>query len=113
MNDDFMSKATAQARELQQKLTEAMSKSQEQAKPYMDQALKQADELRETLLDHAKRSADLTHEQTTKALDQINEAIKSGTEAMRTQADASRPFMDDFFARARDAANHVTKTFTK
>jgi hypothetical protein len=113
MNDDFFSKAAAQARELQQKLTEAMTKSQEQAKPFMDQAMKQADDLRDTLVDHAKRSADLTHEQTTKALDQLNAAMKAGSEAMRANAESARPFMEDFFNRARDAADQVRKNFEK
>jgi F0F1-type ATP synthase membrane subunit b/b' len=113
MTDDFMNKAAAQARELQEKLAEAMSKGHEQAKPYVDQAMKHADELRDTLIDHAKRSADITHEQTNKALDQLNEAMKSGGEAMRAHAEAARPFMDDFFAKAREAASQVRKTFEK
>ena len=113
MNDEFFRKASEQARDLQRKLTEAMAKGHEQAKPFMDQAMKQADELRDTLNEHAKRSADLTHDQTNKALDQLNAAMKSGSEAMRAHAEAARPFMEDFFTKARDAANQVQKTFEK
>lgn len=84
MNDDLKAKAAAQARELAQKLNEAMA---------------QADELRGTLIDHAKRSADRTHEQTTKALDRVNETLTSEN-------------VKDFLTRARDAANDVAKHFT-
>jgi len=108
-----MKKALDQARDLQQRIAEAMSKSNEQAKPYVDQAMQQADALRETLIQQGQRSADLTHEQTTRALDQLNAAMKAGSEAMRAQAEAARPFMDDFFKRARDAADDVTKNFRR
>jgi hypothetical protein len=113
MNEDFMKKAVDQARDLQQKIAEAMSKGQEQAQPFVEQTMKQADALRETLVEHGKRSADLTHEQTTKALDDLNHAMKAGSEAMRAQTEAARPLINDFFARAREAADHVTKTFKK
>lgn len=113
MTDDFMAQAIAQARELQQKISEAVLKGQEHAKPYLEQTMKQADALRETLILQARRSADVTHEQTDKALDELNTAMKAGSEALRTHAEAAKPYFDQFFEQARQAADQVTKTFTK
>ncbi|MHB8147732.1 MAG: hypothetical protein ACYDGM_10805 [Vulcanimicrobiaceae bacterium] len=113
MNDDVMRKVIEQAKELQQKVTDAMTKGQEQAQPYMEQAMKQADVLRQTLLTHARDSADSTHEQTNQALDQLDAALKSGAEALKAQASAAKPLFDTFLRNAREAVDHVSKTFEK
>ena len=113
MNDDVMRKVMEQAKDLQQKVTEAMAKGQEQAKPYVEQAMKQADTLRATLITHARDSADSTHEQTNQALDQLDTALKSGSEALKAQATAAKPLFDTFLRSARAAVDHVSKTFEK
>lgn len=66
--DDFMNKAMEQARELQDRIAQALSDS---------------DKLRETLLDQAKQSADVTNEQTKAALDNLETAMKSGSEFLQ------------------------------
>ncbi|MGB6987111.1 MAG: hypothetical protein WBD74_14155 [Candidatus Aquilonibacter sp.] len=66
--DDFMNKAMEQARELQNRIAEALGDS---------------DKLRETLMDQAKQSADVTSEQTKAALDNLDAAMKSGTEFLQ------------------------------
>jgi hypothetical protein len=67
-NDDFMTKAMEQARELQNRIAQALSDS---------------DKLRETLMDQAKQSADMTNEQTKTALDNLEAAMKSGSEFLQ------------------------------
>ena len=113
MNDDFVTQALAQARELQQRVTETLLKGQEHAKPYLEQSMKHAEALRETLLLQARRSADVTHEQTNKALDELNAAMKAGSEAMHAQSAAAAPLISEFVKQARDAAEQVTKIFGK
>lgn len=66
--DDFMNKAMEQARELQNRIAQALGDS---------------DKLRETLMDQAKQSADITNEQTKAALDNLDAAMKSGTEFLQ------------------------------
>lgn len=99
MNDDIIEKMRAQARDLQKQISEAMAKGNEQSAPYVERARKEAENLRETLMQHARQSAALTNEQTTKALDDLNSAMKSGTEA--------------FFTRAREVADQISKAFEK
>ena len=66
--DDFMNKAMEQARELQNRIAQALGDS---------------DKLRETLMDQAKQSADVTSEQTKTALDNLEAAMKSGSEYLQ------------------------------
>jgi hypothetical protein len=66
--DDFMNKAIEQARELQNRIAQALGDS---------------DKLRETLMSQAKQSADVTNEQTKAALDNLDAAMKSGTEYLQ------------------------------
>jgi hypothetical protein len=66
--DDFMKQAMEQARELQNRIAQALGDS---------------DKLRETLMDQAKQSADVTNEQTKAALDNLEAAMKSGSEFLQ------------------------------
>jgi predicted DNA-binding transcriptional regulator YafY len=67
-SDDFMTKAMEQARELQAKIAQALGDS---------------DKLRETLVQEARTSADATNEQTKAALDNLESAMKSGSEFLQ------------------------------
>ncbi|HEX8806830.1 MAG TPA: hypothetical protein VF741_07765 [Candidatus Aquilonibacter sp.] len=67
-SDDFMTKAMEQARELQNRIAQAIGDS---------------DKLRATLMDQAKQSADVTNEQTKAALDNLEAAMKSGSEFLQ------------------------------
>jgi hypothetical protein len=67
-SDDFMTKAMEQAKELQAKIAQALGES---------------DKLRETLIDQARQSADVTNEQTKTALDNLESAMKSGSEFLQ------------------------------
>jgi hypothetical protein len=64
-SDDFVAKAMEQAKELQAKIAQALGES---------------DKLRDTLLEQARQSADVTNEQTKTALDNLESAMKSGSE---------------------------------
>ena len=68
-NDDFLNKALEQARELQEKIAAAIGDS---------------DKFRETIMEHARNSADATHEQTKAALDNLEAAMKNGSEFLAT-----------------------------
>jgi hypothetical protein len=63
-----MTKAMEQARELQAKIAQALGDS---------------DKLRATLIDEARQSADVTNEQTKAALDNLESAMKSGSEFLQ------------------------------
>ncbi|MGA8841620.1 MAG: hypothetical protein WB491_14125 [Candidatus Aquilonibacter sp.] len=67
-SDDFMTKAMEQAKELQAKIAQALGES---------------DKLRDTLMEQARQSADVTNEQTKAALDNLESAMKSGSEFLQ------------------------------
>ena len=67
-SDDFMEKAMQQARELQAKISQALSES---------------DKFRATLMENARASADATNEQTKAAIDNLEEAMKSGSDFLQ------------------------------
>jgi 2-oxo-4-hydroxy-4-carboxy--5-ureidoimidazoline (OHCU) decarboxylase len=66
-DDDFTARARAQAKELQERIA---------------QALRESDTLRETLIAQAKHSADLANEQTKAGLDALESAMKTGSETL-------------------------------
>ena len=106
MNEDILRKMADQARDLQQRIGEAIAKGHEQAQPYLEQAMKQAGDLRETIVKQARESANVTHDQTNQTLTNLDAAMKSSTEA-------TKPLMDSFFAKAREAADQASKAFEK
>ena len=67
-SDDFMNKAMEQAKELQARIA---------------QALNDSDKLRATLMEQAKQSADETNVQTKAALDNLESAMKSGSDYLQ------------------------------
>jgi hypothetical protein len=66
--DDFMAKAMQQAKELQARISQALAES---------------DKLRATLMEDARVSADATNEQTKTAIDNLESAMKSGSEFLQ------------------------------
>lgn|GEM_PF-5168512 len=67
-NDDFMKAAMEQARELQARIAQALADS---------------DKFRSALVEQARQSAGETHEQTKTALDNLESAMKSGSEFLQ------------------------------
>ena len=63
--DDYVKKMFEQARELQEKIAQAIGES---------------DKFREALVEQARKSADATHEQTKAAIDNLEAAMKTGSE---------------------------------
>jgi len=63
-----MAKAMEQARELQAKIAQAIGES---------------DKLRDVLMEQARQSADATNEQTKAALDNLESAMKTGSEFLQ------------------------------
>ena len=66
--DEFMEKAMQQARELQTKIAQALSES---------------DKLRATLMENARESADQANEQTKAAIDNLEAAMRSGSDFLQ------------------------------
>lgn len=66
--DEFMTKAMQQAKELQAKISQALAES---------------DKLRATLIESARTSADLTTEQTKTAIDNLETAMRSGSDFLQ------------------------------
>ncbi len=67
-DDDYINQVMQHARELQAKIAQAISES---------------DKMRETLMEQARRSADATYEQTKAALDNLETAMKTGSEYLQ------------------------------
>jgi F0F1-type ATP synthase membrane subunit b/b' len=66
--DEFIEKAMQQARELQARIA---------------QALDESDKLRATLMENARSTADETNEQTKAAIDNLEAAMRSGSEFLQ------------------------------
>jgi truncated hemoglobin YjbI len=65
MNDDFSKTMQQQAKELQERFAAAM---------------RDTEKYRDALMQQARQSADMTHEQTKAAIDNLESAMKSGSE---------------------------------
>jgi hypothetical protein len=66
-SDDYMKRMLEHARELQDKIGQAIGES---------------DKFRDALVEQARQSADATHEQTKAAIDNLESAMKTGSEAI-------------------------------
>jgi ABC-type transporter Mla subunit MlaD len=100
MNDDFMEQMLRQAKELQAKLAEAAAKTQEQAKPYIDDALEHTKKMSDVVAEKMRDSAIVTNEQTQRALETMQQALKN-----------AQPHVDSFIESARKAANDLVSSF--
>jgi F0F1-type ATP synthase membrane subunit b/b' len=100
MNDDFMEQMLRQAKDLQAKIAEAASKTHEQAKPYIDDAIAQTKKMNDEVADRMRDSAGLTNEQTRRALEKMQQALKD-----------AQPHVDSFIESARKAAADVVASF--
>ncbi|MGH7709341.1 MAG: hypothetical protein ACREM8_02675 [Vulcanimicrobiaceae bacterium] len=88
--NDALERALAQARELQHSLNEAVNKTAEQMRPILQESVKNAQELQATLTKHAAETSQITAKQTQATVDQLQEFIKIGSQAMRDSAEQTR-----------------------
>jgi ABC-type transporter Mla subunit MlaD len=100
MNEDFMEQMLRQAKELQAKVTEAANKTHEQAKPFIDDALEHTKKMSDVVADKMRDSAVVTNEQTQRALETMQQALKD-----------AQPHVDSFIGKARKAAADVVSSF--
>ncbi len=100
---DFSERIIAQARDLQNKVTQAASQSAEQMKPFIEQSMATAGELQKTLAEHASKTAALNQEYTNRALGHLSELMKLGSEAMRANGEQARAMAKDMVDHARRA----------
>ena len=95
-----MEQMLRQAKDLQSKLAEAATKTQEQAKPYIDEAIATSKKMGDHLADRMRDSAVLTNEQTQQALETMRGALKD-----------AQPHLESFVEIARKAASDVLAQF--
>ena len=88
--NDAMTRALAQARELQNQAIEAANKAAEQMKPHIQKSLENAKELQATLNEHAAESGEAASKHAQVALGHLNDYIRLGSAAMRESAEATR-----------------------
>ena len=105
---DLTERIMSQARELQNKVSQAASQSAEQMKPFIEQSMNTAGELQKTLAEHASKSATLNQEYTNRALGHLSELMKLGSEAMRANAEQARLMAQDMVDHARRAYESST-----
>jgi len=100
---DLTERIMSQARELQNRVSQAANQSAEQMKPYIEQSMNAAGELQKTLAEHASKSAALNQEYTNRAMGHLSELMKLGSEAMRANAEQARQMAQDMVSHARGA----------
>lgn len=100
---DLTERIMAQARDLQNKVSQAASQSAEQMKPFIEQSMSTAGELQKTLAEHASKTAAINQEYTNRALGHVSELMKIGSEAMRANAEQARKMAQDMLDQARHA----------
>ncbi len=88
--NDAMSRALAQAREMQKQAVEAANDAAEQMKPHIAKSLENAKELQATLNQHATQSGEIASRQAQTALGHLTDYIRMGSDAMRESAEATR-----------------------
>ncbi|MGH7714614.1 MAG: hypothetical protein ACREML_01335 [Vulcanimicrobiaceae bacterium] len=98
---DLTERIMAQARDLQNKMSQAATQSAEQMKPLIEQSMNTAGELQKTLAEHASKSAAINQEYANRALGHLSELMKVGSEAMRANADQARAMAKDMVEQAR------------
>ena len=110
---DLTERLVTQARELQNKVSEAASQSAEQMKPFIERSMSTAGELQKTLAEHAQRSAALNQEYANRALGHLSELMKIGSEAMRANADQARTMAKSMVEQAQktyESTNNAART---
>ncbi|HTX03236.1 MAG TPA: hypothetical protein VMD07_06110 [Candidatus Acidoferrales bacterium] len=106
---DLTERIMSQARELQNRVSQAANQSAEQMKPYIEQSMNAAGELQKTLAEHASKSAALNQEYTNRAMGHLSELMKLGSEAMRANAEQARQMAHDMVDQARRAYEAASK----
>ena len=110
---DLTERLVTQARELQNKVSEAAGQSAEQMKPFIERSMSTAGELQKTLAEHAQRSAALNQEYANRALGHLAELMKIGSEAMRANADQARTMAKSMVEQAQktyESTNNAART---
>jgi len=100
---DLTERLMTQARELQNKVSQAAAQSADQMRPYIEQSMATATQLQRTLAEHASKSAELNKEYADKALGHLSELMRLGSEAMRANAEQTRKMAQAMVDEARRA----------
>jgi hypothetical protein len=112
---DFFNQALEQAKQLQQIAAEAMQKTAEQAKPYVQDAVTKAQELQKTLVDQTPHVTAAAQTQYNAALQHAGTMIQTGKtvlEAGTAQAQQHLSIFADQAAKAADAARSAVHAAT-
>ncbi|MGH7661041.1 MAG: hypothetical protein ACRENA_09045 [Vulcanimicrobiaceae bacterium] len=113
---DLTERLMEQARDLQNKVSQAASQSAEQMRPYIEQSMTTAAALQKTLSEHATKSAELNKDYADRALGHLSELLRIGSEAMRANAEQTRRMaqsMVDEAQRAYDTTSAASQDAKK
>ena len=114
--NDMSERIMAQARDLQNAVSQAASQTAEQMKPLIAKSMENAQVLQQTLAEHAKQSASINQEYANRALGHISELMKIGAEALKANAEQTRQMVQTMMSASQktvDSATTATKTSTK
>lgn len=99
--NEAMQQRLAQAREVQQRMAEAVNKAAEQMKPHIEESMRKATELQATLTKHVADSSEIAAEQSKTLLGHVNDFIRLGGEAMRASAEQTRVAAERMMEQSR------------
>jgi hypothetical protein len=88
--NELMTRALAQAKELQKQVTLAANEAAEQMKPHVEQSLVKARELQDTLSRQAGESSEVAAKGAEVARAHLNDYLRMGGDAMRESAALTR-----------------------
>jgi hypothetical protein len=108
MFNDALTKALAQARDVQKNITAAATEAAEQMKPHIEKSIDSAKAMQATLSRHAAESGVTSSKGAEGAMGHLGDFIKMGNDAMKESVDLTRATtlkMVDQSKKIVDAAN--------
>jgi ABC-type transporter Mla subunit MlaD len=113
MNSDLVTKALEQAKALQKTVSDAISKSAEQAHPLLDEAVNRANVLRETLAHGASSATEQAKPHFEGALGHLNGFIAMGKSALETGVAKAHEQLEPLAEQVRKTIESTTEAMGK
>jgi ABC-type transporter Mla subunit MlaD len=113
MNNDLINKALDQAKALQKTMSDAISKSAEQAQPLLDEAVTRANALRETLVHGAATATEQAKPHLDGALGHLNGFIALGMSALETSVAKAHEQLGPLAEQVRKTIDSTTEAMGK
>jgi ABC-type transporter Mla subunit MlaD len=113
MNNDLVNKALDQAKVLQKTVTEAISKSAEQAHPLIDDAVAKANDLKDTLVHGVADATEQAKPHLEGALSHLNGFIAQGKDALAAGFAKAHEQLEPLAEQVRKTIESTTEAMAK